>query len=120
MPARLGDGDRETALRVGYAATDWTRPISYDDYERFSSDWIVRPIVNDDKCIGAAYFKDGEVHVSILPEWRKRWVNRKLLNDLLGAPDAMTRVTPGHEFMYGILYRLGFVLREDGMMVKGY
>lgn len=118
MTARLSD-DRETALRVGYVATDWSRPVAYEEYEKALADWTVRPIVKDDKCIGAAYFKDGEVHVSVLPEWRKRWANRTLLRDLLGAPNARTRIQPGHDYMYDIFYRLGFVLNEDGMMVKG-
>lgn len=118
MPSRLVD-DRETALRVGYVATDWSRPVPYEVYEKAFADWTVKAIVNGDKCIGAAYFNDGEVHVSVLPEWRKRWVNRSLLRDLLSAPNARTRIMPGHEYMYGIFYRLGFVLREDGMLVKG-
>lgn len=26
---------------------------------------------------------------------------------------------PGHEYMYGIFDRLGFKVRDDGMLVKG-
>lgn len=117
MASELVD-DRETALQVGYEATDWSAPVSYDAYKNVLADWDVKAIVRNDICIGAAYFKDGEVHVSVLPSWRKRWVTRGLLKQLFDAENAHTRIMPGHEYMYGIFQRLGFVVSEDGAVVK--
>ena len=118
MATRLTD-DRDLALRVGYDATDWSRPISYEDYAGALQTWVVKAIVRNDICVGAAYFNDGEVHVSVLPEWRRRWATRGILAELFAHEDARTRIMPGHEYMYGIFDRLGFKVRDDGMLVKG-
>jgi len=116
MTTALTD-DRDSALRVGYTATDWHIEMSYDDYVKFASDWDVKAISREGSVIGAVYSKNGETHVSILPEWRKRWLTKKLLKDLL-ANTTITRVTPGHDFMYNILTRLGFVPRDDGTLAR--
>lgn len=118
MATRLVD-DRDTALKIGFQATDWSIPISYADYTDVLQTWEVKAIVRNDTCIGAAYFKDGEFHVSILPEWRRRWTTRGVLAELFAHENAHTRVMPGHEYVYGILDRLGFKARDDGALVKG-
>lgn len=106
MPTILTD-NRDTALKVGYEATDWSTPIAFDDYLQSMSNWNVQGIERDGKCIGAVYKKDGEVHVSVLKDWRKCWVTKGLLR-LIFSPDVTrTEVTPGHEYMFGILARLG-------------
>ena len=111
--------DRATALRVGYEATDWSAPIAFEDYARAVDGWDIKAIMRDDKCIGAAYFNDGELHVSILPEWRRRWATKGLLKALFGTARVTTRVTPGHEYMHGILERLGFS-NDNGTFVRGH
>ena len=111
--------DRNLALRVGYAATDWTHPIAFTNYEQLMSDWDVRAVMKNDQCIGAVYFRDGEVHVSILPEWRKKWATKGLLKQILGGDSIKTRVTPGHEYMHDVLKRLGFREQND-FFVRGH
>jgi len=111
--------DRDLALRVGYQATDWSRPVSYEEYADALQNWDVKAIVRQDACIGAAYFNNGEVHVSVLPAWRRKWATRGILAELFAHENAHTRIMPGHEYMYGIFDRLGFTVREDGMLVKG-
>ena len=111
--------NRELALKVGYAATDWSAPIAFEDYAQAVDGWDIKAIVRDDKCIGAAYFNGGELHVSILPEWRRRWATKGLLKTLFGAAQVTTRVTPGHEYMHGILERLGFS-NDNGTFVRGH
>jgi hypothetical protein len=110
--------DRQEALRLGYEATDWSNPIAFEDYEFSLKDWNVQLIQRDGENIGAVYKKDGEVHVSILPKWRKRWATKGLINELFGGK-VTTKVAPGHEYMHGILARLGFVLNEDQIFAKG-
>jgi len=111
--------DRELALKVGFQATDWSRPVSYAEYVDALQNWDVKAIIRQDTCIGAAYFNDGEVHVSVLPEWRRRWATRRILAELFAHENAHTRIMLGHEYMYGIFDRLGFKVRDDGALVKG-
>ena len=99
--------NRDTALKVGYEATDWSSPIAFDNYVQSMSDWSVQGIERDGKCIGAVYKKDGEVHVSILKDWRKRWMTKGLVQLILSPDVTCTEVMPGHEYMFDILTRLG-------------
>jgi hypothetical protein len=76
--------------------------------------WHVSLLKRGDQVMGA-WFRgpDGEVHVSVYPEWRKRWMTRGLIRQILAGDNVTTQVTPGHEYyMHSILKRLGFV--EDG------
>jgi len=84
MPTILTD-NRDIALEVGYKATDWSSPITFEDYLQSMSDWNVQGIERDGDCIGAVYKKDGEVHVSVLKDWRKRWMTKGLVRSILGS-----------------------------------
>lgn len=110
--------DRPLALSVGFKATDWSKPVDQKLYEQSLENWEVKAIVRNGECIGAAYFLDNEVHVSILPEWRRRWMTRGILKELFSRGKMRTRVTPGHEYMHGILNRLGFVQNDLGEFIK--
>jgi len=117
MPTYLVN-DREAGLRVGYDATDWTSPVAYEDYENAMADWGVALVMkNDDPC-GAMFLRDEELHFSILPEWRKRWATKEFLRNLFDGRRFVTRITPGHEYMIGVMERLGFKQQPDGLMVK--
>jgi hypothetical protein len=109
--------DRETALRLGYEANDWSAPIAFDDYRAAMQDWTVQVITKNEHPIGAIFNKDGEIHVAILPSWRKRWATRRFLNEIL-PKGTRTRVAQGHEYMYDVLARLGFVLCADGALLR--
>lgn len=117
MPTTLMD-DRETGLAIGYTATDWSSPVEYAAYEDAMKNWTVKTIVRDGQPVGAAYFKDGEVHVSILPEWRKKWATKGVLAQLFAAEDAFSRIAPGHEYMFDIFRRLGFNVYDDGIVAR--
>jgi hypothetical protein len=117
MTTQLVD-DRETALRVGYEATDWSAPISFEDYRALVKDWIIKAIKRDDKVIGAVYKKGDEIHISVLPEWRKKWLTKSLWVDFFQSGRVTTRVTRGHDYMYDMLKRLGFKETDGGMLVK--
>lgn len=117
MSTRLVD-DRAQALRVGYEATSWTHPVQFEDYAAAVENWTIKAIVKDGACIGAAYFNNGEVHVSVLPNWRRKWATKGLLKELFAGENVWTRVTPGHDYMYSILQRLGFVKVADNVFVK--
>jgi GNAT superfamily N-acetyltransferase len=109
--------DRDTALKIGYAATDWADPVTFDEYLDIAASWQVELVVRDSEPIGAVFRKDGETHVSILPQWRRKWLSRGLLKKLL-VDTRLTRVENGHDFMYGVLERLGFRREEDGTLTR--
>lgn len=110
--------NRETALRVGYEATDWVRKPAYSDYEDILGDWSVRLMEADGEPIGAVYTHGPEFHVSVVPGWRGRWATRGTLKEIIPEPDAMTRVTPGFDHVGGYLERLGFEHRGSGIFVR--
>lgn len=116
MTTRIVD-DWITGLSVGYRATDWTTDVSFDDYVSALFDWDIKTIVRNETPIGAIFSRDGEVHVSILPEWRRRWLTKGLLAELT-AMTTTTRVTPGHEHMYAVLDRLGFKPDGEGGLTR--
>lgn len=113
MTTKLID-DRETALKIGYAATNWQHPMSYEQHVDIAKDWDVKLIERDGQPIGAMFAKDGEVHCSILPNWRRKWLTKGLLKQIIDRPRFHTRVDDGHDYMYGILERLGMTRRPDG------
>ena len=106
--------NRDLALRVGYAATDWNYPITFDEHVARAEGWNVDIIERDGQPIGAMFERDGEVHCSILPQWRRKWLTKGLLKQIVERPGFHTRVDDGHDYMYGILARLGMVGRPDG------
>ena len=106
--------DRATALRIGFVATDWNYPITFEEHVERAKNWNVNVIERDGQPIGAMFEKDGEVHCSILPKWRRKWLTKGLLRQIVDRPDFHTRVDDGHDYMYGILERLGMVSRPDG------
>lgn len=113
MTTRIVD-NRELALRVGFDATDWQYPMSFEEHAATAEGWDVKLIERDGHSIGAVFSKDGEVHCSILPEWRRKWLTKGLLTQLIADPAFFTRVDDGHDYMYGILARLGMKSRPDG------
>ncbi len=112
--------DRATALRVGFEATEWRAPVDEATYRMALEDWSVQAIMRDNEPIGAVFRRGDELHVSILPGWRRRWVTKGLLRQLFSNETTRTRVTPGHEHMHDILRRLGFVRLPTGEFVKGH
>lgn len=107
--------NRAVALKIGYAATDWGYPISFDDHVKCAEGWDVDVIERNGEPIGALFISnDGEVHVSILPKWRRKWLTKGLLKQIVDHPKFYTRVDDGHDYMYGILSRLGMERRPDG------
>lgn len=106
--------DRAAALRIGFVATDWNYPITFEDHVDRAKDWNVNVIERDGQPIGAIFEKDGEVHCSILPAWRRKWLTKGLLKQIIDRPGFYTRVDDGHDYMYDILARLGMTSRPDG------
>ena len=117
MSIRLVD-DRATALRIGYDATEWSAPVDFEAYEKGLEDWDVKLVVRNEQPVGAMFSLDDEIHFSILPKWRKKWLTKQFLRDLFDNRRIVTRVTPGFDNITEQLERLGFEMRPDGLLVK--
>lgn len=118
--------DRESALQTGYEASDWAQMVPYENFEAYFSTWECYAVVRHETCIGACFFQPEtcEMHFSILPEWRRRWLGKDLLKRLLSMPLIRTKIHnctaydgSDYDFMYDILSRCGFV-EQDGYMVR--
>jgi len=105
--------NRNLALSVGHTATDWTSWPSYQDYVLAMIEWDVRLIEKDGEPIGAVYTKGPEFHLSVLPEWRGKWMTRGILKEIIPDPLAVTQVVVGHEDVADMLRRLGFEKRSE-------
>lgn len=116
MATKIVD-NRDLGLLIGYAATDWVQPIEYETYKDIAADWQVSVLVRDAEPIGAVFKRDGETHVSILSKWRRRWATKGLIKEILSDMH-YTRVADGHDFMYGVLERLGFIRQPDGTVAR--
>ncbi len=110
--------DRETALRIGYEATDWNEKPSYERYADALEAWTIRLMEQDGQPIGAVYTHGNEFHVSVLPEWRGRWATRGVLKQIITEPVSVTRVSPGFAHVGSMLARLGFEDRGSGVFVR--
>lgn len=117
MSTHLAD-NREEALAIGYEAMDGPSVLTVEQYEQAFSDWQVRGIVRNGTCIGATYVKNGELHVAILPEWRKRWVTRNLLSQMFDMPKVIARPIERSDPMYSYLVALGFKDIGEKTLVK--
>ena len=116
MTTRIVD-NRDLGLLIGYAATDWAQPITFEAYEDIAADWQVSVLIREQEPIGAIFKRNGETHVSILPKWRRRWATKGLVKEIL-SDMRYTKVAAGHDFMYGVLERLGFVRQPDGTVAR--
>jgi hypothetical protein len=110
--------NRKMALQIGYHATDWTQPIAFDDYVKGLENWSVKTLERDSQPIGAVFQNGDELHVSVLPEWRCKWLTKGLYKELFMQKRVVTKVTAGHDHMYGILRRIGFRDDANGLLVK--
>lgn len=109
---------RNIGLKIGYEATDWSEKILFDDYVKAMENWTVKTIEKDGQPIGAVYLKNDELHVSVKPEWRRKWLTKSLYLELFVGKRVTTRVTKGHDYMFDILRRLNFRDDGNGLMVK--
>ena len=121
MPTLLPpDERREEALKVGFLATDWTEWPSYETYQAAMSDWSVRLLTKGEQPIGAVYHRGAEFHISVLPEWRGKWMTRGILKEIIPEPMAVTQVIAGHDDVADMLKRLGFHKHSETYVRQGH
>lgn len=117
MATTLGD-NRELALLVGYVSIEWPEFVPYKQYKSNFDGWTVRSVERDGECIGAVYTKDGELHLAILPTFHKRWVTRKVLDQMFDMPKVIVRPLDKDDPVFSYLLRLGFKDAGDKTLIK--
>jgi hypothetical protein len=79
--------------------------------------WQVVAVCSGMEVIGALFAKGDEIHLGIVPAWRKRWASRRVIREML-AYGTKTKVIPGDESQLDFLSRIGFVKEGDSYAVR--
>jgi ribosomal protein S18 acetylase RimI-like enzyme len=75
------DNDRLGALRAGWEALSERAPdIEGNNFDGFD----IQAFKDGDKVIGMLMTRCSELHVAILPEYRRRWLSARLIKQVLG------------------------------------
>ena len=122
----IKDSPQDEITRVAFMASSEVFPddFTFDDMREQLGHWRLRGIFDDDKCVGAIMDYEGIVHISVLPEARKRWASRKLLKQAIhGAMidgKVCTLVYNGDSERAKFAERLGFVRTQANDEVVRY
>ena len=116
-------GDRKARLRLAYLAEqDIFLGVSFDLFCRLFLDWEIKPLLRKDTYIGVVFQKDSEIHVAILPEFRKRWLGKWIgpfLKSLMVDNRLTTRLYEDDVDNLNFDLRLGFkVVGKEGTVIK--
>ena len=111
------NGDRAEGLKV--IASLFQDRITEDQVVEFD----ICPIKSDDETIGMLMIRGPEVHVAILPEYRRRWLTRGLIHEVLDGIEneygyCLTSCFSDEERNIDFITRLGFkqIHTENGMI----
>jgi RimJ/RimL family protein N-acetyltransferase len=75
---------REQAIEAGWLAyRERLQWFTRDQWQASCAPWFMFCIKSGGEPIGAAFLKDGKVHIGIVPEWRGRWASRRLIREIL-------------------------------------
>ena len=123
---RLSLDPRDEIRRVAFDASRERFPdeFTFDDMVDMLGHWRIRGIFDQGKCIGVVADHEGVVHVSILPEFRKRWATRNVLKEAIqGAMidgKASTYLLSGDDYRAKFAERLGFMKTAEVNGVERY
>jgi GNAT superfamily N-acetyltransferase len=111
------------ALQVAYQAAVQRMPgIAFDAFASALEGADLHPVCVDGKCVGALIVKGCEIHASVLPEARGRWVSRQLLRVLVDVVRKHGRAETSATTPDGVAFvqRLGFVPVADKWVMYGH
>lgn len=72
---------RTETLRVGHKAAE--TDIPFDIFKEGLRDWRIHPVFHDGELAGMLAIKNSHIHGCILPEYRGRWLNRRLIRQYI-------------------------------------
>lgn len=79
---QLDEGRREEAIEAGWRAYQERVPDCRSAYLKACEGWKVIAVCDGECVIGAFFAKNGFVHIGIVPEYRGRWVSRRLIDEM--------------------------------------
>ena len=100
-----------TLLKLAYDASDVD--MDFDSFNRMLEDWDVEYIEINGTRVGVFFNKGTEIHFSILPRYRGKWLSkrlvRKLLSPLLDKYGFITTMVPDNKpHGHKIVQKFGF------------
>ena len=97
--------DDPEAVKFGIRALRDNSPVSYKDISGFDV-----MALKDIETVGAVFYKGPEVHVAILPKYRRKWMSKRIIREILRIPFEKYgyAVTMGLEKDRDFLERIGF------------
>lgn len=107
---------REDALIAGFVGLAGRIDVGFKEFRKRLEDWNVKAFCDGDRAIGMLMTKGDELHVSVLPEARGKWLSRRLIRETFAPFEgkAKTKVAPdnkvGRDFVQRI--RDGFASLE--------
>lgn len=75
------DGTAVSILHLCYAPRLRDMPLA--EFRRLASPWTLAFLKRGTVVMGVAARKSGELHIGILPQWRRRWATRGFIKDIL-------------------------------------
>lgn len=94
------------------------KEYSFDEFLRDFNGWDFQYIFKGEKCIGAAFSKEGFIHIGIDKEYRNKWATRSkiaaLIQNSMIDGKAYTTILKNDTYRTTFAKRLGFKLIEDG------
>lgn len=115
--AHIVSPDDGTARWVLYTAYRARIDRSFRKFTHACTDWDFALLKDDNRTMGAAVRRGGELHIGILPEWRGRWATkgfiRAILNWAAETGPVVTGVLAGNSSGTRLVEGVGFVKQED-------
>lgn len=116
-------GDRKARLRLAYLASKERFPgVSFELFCKIFLFWEILPIVRKGLYIGVVFQKEDEVHIAILPDYRKKWAGKwlgPLIKSCMKNGVVYTQVPLGDKVRLQLAKRLGWrILESQGKAIK--
>jgi GNAT superfamily N-acetyltransferase len=75
--------DRKKAIKAGYESLKDRIRCHPEEFESLFRNFEMQAFCEDDIPIGMCLIKGPELHVSIIPSYRRKWLSRKLINSVI-------------------------------------
>lgn len=97
--------------------------VSLEAFRRTAAGWELALLMAGAEVVGAATRRGGELHIGILPDWRKRWATRGFIRDIIAwaaeSGPVRTGVMHGNAIGKRLVEGVGFVpveTRKKGVL----
>lgn len=107
----LDETRRDEAIAAGWLAYAERAKGMEGAYQAVCQSWQVIAICADQQVIGALFVRNGVIHVGVIPEWRGKWISKRLIREVL-AYGTNTTVLDSEPDCIEFVSRLGF--RKEG------